>query len=307
MKDILPISPITLGTVQLGVRYGIANQAGQPDVGHSQQILTKALEYGVNTWDTARHYGSSEEVIGDFIRSKDEAAMPLVITKFKWNSNAFRSGEEALSQTRQRILDSLKHLGMERLPMVLFHQDKDQPIHTVLRLLPNVLRILQEEGLIVHGGISLYFANDAKYLVDEPTIRGIQVPLNVLDQRLIANGGLHDFYLENKAVFIRSVFLQGLFFMEESQLPSSLNGVVPYLRQLQVLSKEAEMSIAQFAFSYVRDTIGVTSVIFGAETAEQVVQNASLLNGPSIPEVVRAKASMLFKNIPERLVTPGYW
>lgn len=307
MIDKLQVSPITLGTVQLGFRYGIANQVGQPEIGDSKGILAKALACGVNTWDTARHYGTAEEVIGDFLTSADTASMPLVVTKFKWDGNVFGDKKEALQQARQLVTMSLKQLGIARLPIVLFHQDKDQPIREVLRLLPDVLHALQADGLITHGGISLYFAKDAKHLVDEPLIQAIQVPLNVLDQRLITDGVLHDFYGERKTVFIRSVFLQGLFFMEEQQLPATLNGIIPYLRQLHGLVKEADMSMAQFAFSYVRDTVGVTSVIFGAETAQQVEQNASLLNGAAIPETIRAKVSTLFRNLPEHLITPGYW
>lgn len=307
MDDIFPISPITLGTVQLGFRYGVANRVGQPDVDSSRRMLAKALACGVSTWDTARHYGTAEEVIGDFIRSAYLESMPLVVTKFKWEGSALTDKVEALQQARNRVTASLRHLGIARLPILLFHQDKDQPIREVLRQLPDVLRTLKEDGLIMHGGISLYFAHDAEYVVDEPTIQAIQVPLNVLDQRLIATGVLHDFYRERKAVFIRSVFLQGLFFMEVQQLPPTLSGIIPYLKQLGELAREADMSMAQFAFSYVRDTVGVTSVIFGAETEEQVAQNALLLHGPSIPEAIRAKVGTLFRHLPEQLITPGYW
>lgn len=307
MTDRLQVSPITLGTVQLGFRYGVANRVGQPDIDDSYRILARALTCGAITWDTARHYGTAEEVIGGFLKSSTPDPAPLVVTKFKWDSKAFADKKAALAQAKERILASLTCLGMKKLPMVLFHQDKDQPTKDVMRLLPDVLHAMKEDGLIGCAGISLYFADEAKYVVDEPIIEAIQAPLNVMDQRLIRNGALRNFYLEQKTVFIRSVYLQGLFFLEENNLPKSLSGIVPYLRQLKGLASEARMDVAQFAFSYVRDTIGVSSVIFGAETAAQVEQNASMLLGPSIPEEIRAKARTLFDGIPERLITPGCW
>lgn len=306
MEKNLQVSPITLGTVQLGVRYGIANQVGQPEIGKSKGILSKALACGVNTWDTARDYGIAEEVIGAFIQSNLGGTAPLVMSKFNWNDKAFISSKNALDQAREQVGASLTRLGIAQLPILLLHQHKDHPIQDIMWRLPAVLRVLQEDGLIARGGISLYYAEDARYVVDEPVIQAIHAPLNVLDQRLIVCGALQDLYRERKTVFIHSVFLQGLFFMEEQQLPASLNGIVPYLRQLRGLAKEADMSMAQFAFSYVRDTVGVSSVIFGVETAQQVEQNASLLQGSAISEAIRAKVSTLFRDLPDRLITTGY-
>lgn len=307
MRDKLNVSAITLGTVQLGFPYGLANQLGQPGVEQSHRLLRKALECGVSTWDTARHYGTAESVIGSFVKSNASENAPLVVTKFKWDNSAFSDKGEALRQAIQHVQDSCEQLGSERLPVLLFHKDKDQSIRQVMRILPDVLRSLQGEGLIAYGGISIYFADEAKAVIDEPTIQAIQAPMNVLDQRMIQNGALRDFYDMGKTVFIRSIFLQGLFFMDETQLPQKLSGAKPYLKQLQVLASEADMDTAQFAFSYVRDTIGVTSVVFGAETEEQVIRNAQLSKGPCIPESIRAKASMLFGNVPEQIITPGLW
>ena len=44
MKQIGKISAMTLGTVQLGMNYGIANNAGKPDEQKSFSILASALE-----------------------------------------------------------------------------------------------------------------------------------------------------------------------------------------------------------------------------------------------------------------------
>ena len=49
--------PMVLGTVQLGMNYGIANLDGKPDEEKSFSILRTALEGGINTLDTARAYG----------------------------------------------------------------------------------------------------------------------------------------------------------------------------------------------------------------------------------------------------------
>ncbi len=57
-------SRLTLGTVQLGLPYGIANQTGQPDYRTSLEIVAAALEGGINSFDTASSYGNGEQVLG---------------------------------------------------------------------------------------------------------------------------------------------------------------------------------------------------------------------------------------------------
>lgn len=62
------VSKMTLGTVQLGLNYGIANTHGQPDEKKSNDMLLSAIENGITSFDTARGYGTSEDVLGNFFR-----------------------------------------------------------------------------------------------------------------------------------------------------------------------------------------------------------------------------------------------
>ena len=84
MKSILigekKLSNMTLGTVQLGMNYGIANTTGQPAEEESFAMLGAALKGGVSSIDTARVYGNSEDVIGHFFRQYD-GELPFITTK----------------------------------------------------------------------------------------------------------------------------------------------------------------------------------------------------------------------------------
>ena len=62
-------SKLALGTVQLGMDYGITNLAGQPSVETANDVIQAALKAGVTTIDTSIAYGSSEELIGEFFFS----------------------------------------------------------------------------------------------------------------------------------------------------------------------------------------------------------------------------------------------
>ena len=64
------VSKFTLGTVQLGLDYGMANAVGKPSEEQAFGILDAAFEAGVNSLDTAVAYGTSEEVIGHYLKAK---------------------------------------------------------------------------------------------------------------------------------------------------------------------------------------------------------------------------------------------
>lgn len=300
------ITPLTLGTVQLGMAYGIANQHGRPDINAGHQILRRATELSVTTWDTSRHYGVSEEVIGSFLSAED-ASHPFIISKFKWGEDALGDEKLAMQEALAHVKKSLQVLGVENLPLLLYHKDKDQTIGSVMKFLPGVLKSLREEGLIKAGGISLYYPQDAPVILDEPEITGVQLPINVFDQRLLADDTMGQLSDAGKLVFARSVFLQGLFFLPQDKLPHSLKEATCYIEELQRLAEEAEMSVAQFAFSYVRDIKGVSSIVFGADNVGQVEQNVKLLEGNAIPEDIREKVGKVFSHVAEKIITPGLW
>ena len=61
----LILNRITLGTVQFGLPYGIANQDGQVTFSVAKSMLQLAATKGVDTIDTAIAYGESETRLGD--------------------------------------------------------------------------------------------------------------------------------------------------------------------------------------------------------------------------------------------------
>ena len=55
-KNGYKISKLTLGTVQLGIEYGINNTSGMPDYKKSAGILQTAVDSGVISFDTAKGF-----------------------------------------------------------------------------------------------------------------------------------------------------------------------------------------------------------------------------------------------------------
>ena len=75
-----PVRKLAVGTAQFGMDYGVANNNGQVSQDEVTAILHLAWDSGINTLDTAKVYGNSEEVIGISLADHGESGWN-VITK----------------------------------------------------------------------------------------------------------------------------------------------------------------------------------------------------------------------------------
>ena len=300
------ISKLSLGTVALGLDYNVFHKEGKPKSQECFEILSTALDAGINTNDTARGYGDDENLIGRYFESNREKNH-TVITKFKISQANIFNKDHARAEAMKSVRASLDFLRLDRIPFYLFHMDPGLPIHQVLEILPNIFADLKHEGLIEHGGISAYYPGEVEFYLEHPILEAIQVPMNVFDQRLIKTTILKRMRKLNKIVFVRSIFLKGLFFMSPADLKGNLIKAREHIQLLQELANNANMSVSQLAFSYIRDLNGVTSIVFGAEKACQIKQNVELLNGKALSEELRNIINTSFENMPEEIITPQHW
>ena len=70
---------MVLGTVEIGMEYGINNIDGKPSIKQAYDLLDAAWENGILELDTAAAYGNSEEIIGNY--QKDTGHNFLIDTK----------------------------------------------------------------------------------------------------------------------------------------------------------------------------------------------------------------------------------
>lgn len=302
----LNISPLTLGTVALGMEYGISNMEGKPGNAKAIEIIKKAVDLGVNTFDTARHYGDAEKIIGSYCRQESDHTASIV-TKFRISNENLDDPEAARREVYESVKQSLDELNPGSIDIALFHKRPGQPLDKILKILPSILRSLQSDGLIGKGGVSVFHPSEAGFCVPFEEIEVIQAPINLLDQRLIHCHTLSRLMDHDKIVFARSIFLQGLLFLDCNSLSNELTEAGSYIRALKKLADKAGMSMAQLAFSFVRDIPGITSMIFGAVNTTQVQDNVSLFQSPALPGHIREEIENKFRNVPEKIITPALW
>ena len=268
------------------------------------KILTpQKKENNINTLDTARIYGKAEEVIGSF---KNRSAFQI-ISKFKLSNSALDNFELAVSEAKNSIAVSKEKLKVNDIPVFLFHKDKHQDMHKVADTLSRIFKILKKEDIIKEGGISVYSPMELKAIQQWKDITVVQAPMNVLDSRLLHDNLINTLIRHDVKLFIRSIFLQGLIFMKAEELPAHMEFTRPYLKQVNDIALEAERSIQELAFCFVRDSPGVTSIVVGADTIEQLKENIHLLESSPLPDLIYDKIKKISRSVPEEVITPALW
>lgn len=298
------ISRLTLGTVALGMPYGISNPKGQPLMKDGRQVLDAAFQAGITTLDTARSYGQAERLIGTCLSGEQ---LPVVVTKFKLSAAALEDRYVALVESRQSIRESLQQLGLKCIPICLFHMERSMSAASLQPVLHRVFSDLKKEGLIDIAGVSVEHPDALGVFVEDSLLEAFQVPLNILDLRLLSSGLLSRLSQAGKIVFARSIYLQGLFFMDPKKLKGNLLPAAKYLEQLRDLAASQCLSIQEIAFSFVAGLQEVSSMVVGAVSPRQVSENVSLLHRSSLDPKIMQDIRELFSQVPEDILTPASW
>ena len=198
---------LALGTAQFGVRYGIANKAGQVSCREAASIIALASEGGVDTLDTAIAYGRSEARLGNIgVHSfKVVSKLPAVP----------KGCQHIASWVRNEIANSLKRLNIESLYGLLLHTPR-QLMSAVGPQLFDALRQLKSEGKISKLGVSIYSPNELREMVSRFPIDIVQAPLNIVDRRFLKSGWIKRLKDQGIEIHSRSTFLQGLLLMPQA-------------------------------------------------------------------------------------------
>lgn len=140
----LDVSRICLGCMSFGTAEGWVHNGWALNEENSRSIIKKALDLGINFFDTANVYskGTSEEILGRALRdyaSRDEV---VIATKVRGKMHEGPNGE---GLSRKAILseinNSLKRLNTDYVDLYIIHRwDYNTPIEETMAALHDVVK-----------------------------------------------------------------------------------------------------------------------------------------------------------------------
>lgn len=264
---------------------------------NARAILLRAFEAGITHFDLANNYGpvpgSAEITFGRVLREdlathRDEMIISSKAGYKMWDGPYGDGG------SRKYLMascdQSLKRTGLDYFDIFYSHRyDPNTPIEETMQALIDIVR----SGKALYAGISNYPADKQvecyRYLADAhvPCVLS-QYKANMLfteklEQNLplaqqhgsgficfspLAQGILTDRYLNGIPEGSRAARPEG--YLQREQITDEL---MAHVRKLNEEAKEQGLSLAQYALRYLLRQEGVTSVIIGASSVEQLNNN----------------------------------
>jgi len=294
---------LVLGTAQLGLDYGIANKIGKPEENKAFEIMKYAVENGINYFDTAYSYGNSEIIIGKFLNfHKNYKNKVNIITKMP----SLKKEKLKEKDINDCFFESLHRLEQKSLYCYMIHDFKD--IVDNCNVINKIFLKFKDEGLIKKIGVSIYDKSQIKFLLKNFDFDLIQIPINIFDRRLLMDDILVDLKKRGIEIYTRSVFLQGVIFLDKNNLPLKFKSIKKQLEKLNDISLKFHLSKEEIALIFVSTINEIDKIIIGIEKIEQLKRNIKIAN--NFKNFNKIKSIINFKDFvieDENIIDPRKW
>ena len=268
---------LSIGTVQFGLDYGMANTAGQVSLYNANAILHVAYDNDIQALDTAIAYGTSEQVLG-----KIGVADFQVVTKLP----AIPEGSPKQSWAEKQLAESLHRLQLSKVYGALLHQPLQLLEQNGSKIYDSMQKA-KKDGLVEKIGISVYEPGDLEKLCNQYDFDLIQVPMNIIDNRW--DDWLSELHSRKVEIHVRSVFLQGLLLMSQQARPNKFDKWADLWNKWENWLKEHNLTPLEACLRYVLSKPEIAKVIVGVDSKEQLQQIIEAVNGdlPEFPSDIK--------------------
>ena len=282
----LDISTVGIGTNNFGRRM---------DLNATQKVIHKAIDLGINFFDTSNTYGNqlSEEYIGKTI-TKDIRRNIIIATKFGMDMGGIPNN---IGASRKHILeqvdDSLKRLNSDYIDLYQIHvPDPHTPILETLTPLNDLVRsgkvryigcsnfagwqIAQAMETSRKESLEAFVSNQPEYSMLNRSIETEILPacenykLGILPLFPLANGFLTGKYKRNQPPPSGTRLSESA----ESANAYFTSKNFDIIEKLEQLANDANHTVTELAISWLLSNNNVSSVISGATKTSQLEINA---------------------------------
>ncbi|WP_212756620.1 aldo/keto reductase [Usitatibacter rugosus] len=307
--------------------WAIGGTWGPVDDAESMAALHRALDLGVNFFDTADVYGDghSERLIGRLRRERSEPFYVATKMGRRLSPHAAEGfTRESLTAFAER---SLVNLGFEALDLVQLHCPPTQVYY-----MPEVFGVLDDlvrAGKVRHYGVSVEKVEEGLKAIEYPGVQSVQVIYNMLRQRpaerllpeaqrrgvgilarLPLSSGLltgkltaqstfaqddHRHFNREGAGFDRGETFSGIDYAAGLEAVEALKPLVP-----------AGMSLAQMAIAWISMNPAVTCSIPGCKRVAQVDENLAAADLPPLSDAAMKAVAEVYERHAKPLVHPRW-
>jgi aryl-alcohol dehydrogenase-like predicted oxidoreductase len=285
------LSKICFGCEPLG-----GTDWGDVDVTSIAAAINRALELGINFFDTADVYGLglSETRLSDILGVRRHDIVIATKGGVSWQNSlsgerSVTSRDSAPNYVRYAVESSLKRLRLDRIPIYYIHWPDP---NTDIRKTFECLAKLQDTGKIGWIGCSNFNSNQVRLACEVANISFLQLPLNILEEdidpkiyelilekdialvayKVLANGMLGgryglDTHFSNNDRRSRLPFFQG----------DSFRASLKRVQEISSTARSLGLTCAQYSVSKIIERTEISSAILGIKHCWQIEETAAIL------------------------------
>lgn len=278
----LEVSKIGLGTVEIGLAYGLGNE-GLPSEQDAITLLKSVVEMGITYIDTARGYGLAEERIGKSeIGKNPNIVIGTKFGQFLKNEPGLH-GAELEKQLREDIDLSRKNLNQETLQLVQFHNELED--YTNFSEIIDIAQKLKNEQKVMHVGIAVRGEAVAMAALESGFFETIQLANNIVDQRMVHNV-LKKAQENNIGIINRSVLLKGALTPARAKLPQELAELKQKADIAEEIAKSIGTDLPALAIRYVLSNPAISTALIGTVKPNRIESALQALEQGPLPEEI---------------------
>jgi spore coat polysaccharide biosynthesis protein SpsF (cytidylyltransferase family)/aryl-alcohol dehydrogenase-like predicted oxidoreductase len=306
-----PVKKLVFGAAQLGVQYGIANSTGKPDLELSKKMLETAINNGVDVIDTANAYGDSEWIIG---KSLDQGLKSRVSIVTKLDPLSALTSQSEISVCEAfvdaSVYGSLTKLDVDRIDTLLLHRGAH--LTQCNGAIFNRLLFHLKEGRIGSLGISVQNPEELIQAIACQEIEHIQIPFNIFDWRWTdAIEQIRKVQRTRSLVIhLRSVYLQGLLLLRNSELWQKANFTNPdviFNWMDSAITRFGRDSVQDLCVAFVNALDWVDGIVIGMETYDQLLENLVLFSKDPLTPSQQDELIASRPYLQEATLNPSLW
>lgn len=279
---------LALGTANFNKNYRFS----KVEPFYAQDLLKTAFENGIDCLDVSNAY--------------DGAYQEIKQSGIGWRLNAkivlSDSHGGYLKEVNQKVVDLLQAMPKVQINCLMVH-NSSKLSEGVLEFAIDAMRIVGNRFGISNIGLSLYPDDEGKILINGSNT--LQIPVNVLDQRIFSSTIISDKLKKTFNVQARSIFLRGL--LSNLDTPQSVVDKTD-LTDLKLFhewcrSNEVNPTFACINFVYHLDLID--TIVLGVNSKRELMDNLRAVEESKEHEIKTDFRN--FKSTNLVLIDPRFW
>lgn len=302
----LKVSLLSLGT-------GGASAFGQP-AGMEQRdqtaLVRRALDLGVNLFDSSVGYGESEAILG---RALNDVPREQYILATKWRYQPQEGRPADPAELVDSVERSLRRLETDHIDVMQFHGILVEEYGEVVESLYPAMIQLRDAGKVRFVGFSEQFSADPAH---EVAVLALNESPGLWDTIMLKYGILNQ-YAAGEALPLAMEHGIGVINMAAVRAklpdPKLLEGLIaewkaggkvaadalPDADPLEWLLRDGVGSVIEAGYRFAADHPAIATVLTGTASIDHLEANAAAIEEPRLPEPDNARLRELFGHIAE--------